>query len=175
MMKRTICYCVLATALLMMVGCGSKAHQKQTFEAADGSVTATVKNGQWTIKNADGTEVVADYDSMRVVEVGEDGHPMTIVYYKGNEQLWLQYYTTMQLRSEGRLVNGLREGRWVTYHANGKVQSECDYVGGREDGNYRVYRENGAPYYIGQYENGKPVGTWEIYDALGNLAGTKEY
>ena len=171
-MKRNITI-MAAAVMLLTVACAAKT---QEFSAADGSVTATLKGAdQWKITDAQGNEPMTDYDSMRVVEVGEDGHPMTIVYYKGNEQLWLQYYTTMQLRSEGRLVNGLREGRWVTYHANGKVQSECDYVGGREDGNYRVYRENGAPYYIGQYEDGKPVGTWEIYDALGNLAGTKEY
>lgn len=175
MMKRTICYCVLATALLMMVGCGSKSHQKQTFEAADGSVTATVKNGQWSIKNADGTEVVADYDSMRVVETSETGHPMTVVYYKGNQQHWLQYYSTMTLRSEGVMVNGRREGHWVFYHPNGNVQAEADFVGGKEEGAYRVYRDNGVPYYIGQYENGVPSGLWEVYDQEGNLVEKTEY
>ena len=171
-MKYTMVLALMMAALT--VACTPKT---QEFAAADGSVTATVKVGtdQWKIVDAQGNEPMTDYDSMRVVEVGEDGHPMTVVYYKGNEQLWLQYYTNMQLRSEGRLVDGLREGRWVTYHSNGNVQSECNYVQGKEDGSYRVYRENGVPYYIGQYTDGKPTGTWEIYDALGNLAGTKEY
>lgn len=174
MMKRTICFCAMMAALLMM-GCGSKAHQKQTFAAADGSVTATHDKGKWTITNADGTEVVTDYDSMRVVEVSETGHPMTVVYYKGNEQHWLQYFSTMQLRSEGIMVDGQREGRWVFYHPGGNVQAEATFVNGKEEGAYRVYRDNGAPYYIGQYEHGVPTGLWEVYDQEGNLVEKTEY
>ena len=174
MMRRTI-YCCAFVGLLLLAGCGSGADKKQTFASADGSVTATVKHGQWTITNADGTEVVADYDSMRVVEVGETGHPMTVVYYKGNEQRWLQYYSTMQLRSEGTMVNGVREGHWVFYHPSGNIQAEATFVGGKEEGAYRVYRENGAPYYIGQYEHGVPTGLWEVYDQEGNLVEKTEY
>ncbi len=173
-MMKKILFFSLGAALLFTVACTAKTQQ---FKAADGSVTATVKVGtnEWKIVDANGQEPMIDYDSMRVVEVGEDGHPMTIVYYKGNEQLHLQYYSTMQLRSQGRVVDGLREGHWVYYHPSGIVQSECDFVHGLEQGPYRVYRENGVPYYIGQYEQGRPVGTWEIYDPDGNLAGTKEY
>lgn len=164
----------IAVVALLMIGCTAKTQQ---FEAADGSVTATVKVGtnEWKITDADGREPVADYDSMRVVEVSEDGHPMTVVYYTGNEQRWLQYFSSMQLRSEGTMVDGMREGRWVFYHANGNVQCEAIFVGGREEGPYRVYRDNGAPYYIGQYHNGQPTGQWEIYDAEGNLVERKNY
>ena len=159
---------------MMAVGCQSRT---QEFKAANGSVVATVKKGtnDWRITNAEGNDVVSNYDSMRVVEVSEDGHPMTVVYYTGNEQRWMQYFSTMRLRSDGTMVDGLREGRWVFYHANGAVQCEATFVGGREEGPYRVYRDNGAPYYIGQYSNGKPAGTWEIYDMQGNLVEKKEY
>lgn len=164
---------VVSALMLTAAACETKTQQ---FTSADGSVTATLKGtDQWKITDAQGVEPVADYDSMRVVEVGEDGHPMTVVYYKGNEQHMRQYYSNMQVRCEGMMVDGLREGRWVFYHANGNLQSECIYVQGREDGSYRVYREDGKPYYIGQYQEGKPVGIWEFYDADGVLAGTKEY
>lgn len=165
---------IFVAAALLAVACTAKT---QRFEAADGSVTATVKVGtnEWKITKADGTEVVADYDSMRVVETGEDGHPMTVVYYSGNQQRWLQYFSTMQLRSEGTMVEGVREGRWVFYHPNGNIQCEATFIGGKEEGTYRVYRENGAPYYIGQYESGRPVGLWEVYDAEGNLVEKTEY
>lgn len=165
---------VLGATLLLTVACTEKTQQ---FKAADGSVTAThkLKSDQWKIVDARGQEPMTDYDSMRVVEVGEDGHPMTIVYYKGNEQLHLQYYSTMQLRSQGRVVDGQREGHWAFYHPSGIVQSECDFVNGLEQGPYHVYRENGVPYYIGQYNQGRPTGTWEIYDPEGNMVGTKEY
>ena len=174
MMKRNTILIAVLALMLTAVACAAKT---QRFEAADGSVTAVLKEktGEWKITDAQGNEPMADYDSMRVVEVGEDGHPMTIVYYKGTEQLWQQYYSTMRLRSEGHVVDGQRSGRWVFYHPNGNVQSECIYVNGLEEGTYRVYRENGMPYYIGQYANGKPTGTWEIYDPEGNMVGTKEY
>jgi antitoxin component YwqK of YwqJK toxin-antitoxin module len=160
---------------LLMVAC--KGGRTETFSAADGSVTAThnVRTGQWSITDAQGKEPVAEYDSMRVVETGEDGHPMTVVYYSGNQQRWLQYYTTMQLRSEGTMVDGQREGRWVFYHANGNIQTEATFIGGKEEGSYRVFRENGAPYYIGQYSGGQPVGLWEVYDQEGNLVEKSEY
>ena len=157
----------------MIVACNSKT---QTFSAEDGSVKATVNSkGQWHITDADGREVVEDYDSMRVVQISEDGHPMTVCYYKDGEQTWLQYYSDMTKRSEGHMVDGCREGHWVFYHPNGSVQSECTFVGGLEEGPYKVFRENGIPYYIGQYTAGQRTGIWEVYDDLGNLAATKEY
>lgn len=160
-------------AALTMAACGQ---QVQTFSAADGSVSATLKKGnQWSIKGPDGREVVADCDSMRVVEVSEDGHPMTVCYYRGKEQIWLQYYSTMVKRSEGSIVDGRREGRWTYYHPDGSVQSECTFVGGVEEGPYKVFREGGIPYYIGQYSHGERTGTWEVYNNDGTLAATKEY
>ena len=173
MMKKILYFALFATVLIS-VACTAKTQQ---FQAADGSVTATVNVGgnNWKITDAQGMEPVADYDSMRVTEVGEDGHPMTVVYYRGNEQHVRQYYSNMQLRCEGMTVNGLREGRWVFYHSNGNIQSECTYVLGLEEGPYRVMRENGAPYYIGEYSGGKPTGTWEIYDPQGNFVGIFNY
>lgn len=166
---------LLAGALLTLgAACTAKT---QEYAAADGSVKATLneRTGEWHITGPDGREVVPDYDSMRVVEVSPDGHPMTIVYYSGSVEHWRQYYSNMQLRSEGDLVGGVREGRWVFYHPGGNIQAEATYIGGREEGTYRVYRENGAPYYIGQYHDGERTGTWEIYDEQGNLVTTQEY
>ncbi len=170
-------FTTIMAALAVMLTAAACAPKTQDFSAADGSVTATVKVGtdQWKITDARGHEPVEDYDSMRVVEVGEDGHPMTVIYYRGTEQHVRQYYSTMQVRAEGMTADGRREGRWVFYHPNGNIQSECTYVNGLEEGSYRVYREDGRPYYIGQYAAGKQVGTWEFYDPDGNLAGTKEY
>lgn len=161
-------------AVLMLAAC--KGHT-ETFSAADGSLTAThnVRTDKWSITDAQGHEPVVEYDSMRVVEAGEDGHPMTVVYYTGNQQRWLQYFSTMQLRSEGTMVDGVREGRWVFYHPNGNIQCEATFIGGKEEGAYRVYRENGAPYYFGQYSGGQPVGLWEVYDQDGNLVEKTEY
>lgn len=164
----------LAAVMTLFAACGGKTQQ---FAAADGSVKASFneKSGQWSISGPDGKAPVDQYDSMRVVEVSTDGHPMTVVYYHDNAQHWLQYYSTMKKRSEGMTVGGLREGHWVFYHPNGAIQAEGTFAGGREEGSYRVMRDNGAPVYIGHYTNGIPTGTWEFYDVRGNLVGTKTY
>lgn len=170
-MKKLLIIPLLAA---LTAACGSKT---QTYTAADGSVSATLneRTGEWHITGPDGREVVPDYDSMRVVEVSPDGHPMTIVYHSGNVEHWRQYYSTMKLRSEGDIVGGKREGHWVFYHPDGKIQAEATYIGGREEGPYRVFRENGAPYYLGQYHDGERVGVWEIYDEQGQLVGRQDY
>ena len=173
-MKKGIAIIPTLVALLAATACTTKV---QEYASVDGKVKAThnEKTGEWRITGADGTDVVPDYDSMRVVQVSEEGHPMTIVYYSGERQHWIQYFSTMQLRSEGDIVNGKREGHWVFYHPNGNVQSECTFVNGLEEGPYKVYRENGIPYYVGQYTAGQRTGTWEVYDNDGVLADTKTY
>ena len=176
-MKRTI---IVMVAVAMAVdGCHNV---QREFKAEDGSVTATCKvdsksgmGKDWKIVGADGREVVEDYDSMRVVEVSESGHPMTVCYYKGNEQIWLQYYTTMAKRSEGKTLDGQRTGEWLFYYATGQLQTKSTFANGVEEGEYVVFRENGVPYYRGQYKHGERVGEWEVYDQNGELVERKSY
>ena len=163
---------IIAAVAFVAAGCQQK---KEEYKAADGSVQAVRQGEKWTLTGRDGNELVADYDSMRVAEVGEDGHPTTIYYYKDGRQMVFQYYTGMILRCRGDIVGGQREGLWQYFFENGNLQAEATYVNGREEGEKRVYRENGLPYYIGRYSNGMPVGTMEFYDEEGNLAGTKEF
>ena len=165
---------IMFAGLLVTVACTSK---KTEYPSADGKTKAVYDelNGSWLITDSTGAEPVQDYDSMRVTEVGKDGHPMTVIYYKGNRQTQLQYYTGMIPRSRGEIVDSRREGPWVFYYPDGKVQAEATFVGGREEGSYRVYRENGVPFYIGQYRNGARVGLWEVYDEEGNMVETKSY
>ena len=160
--------------LLLAASCGQK---KVEYGTEGGAVRAVVTEGRsdWRLTDSLGNELVTGYDSMRVVEVGDDGHPMTVCYCKGNERLWYQFYSTMALRSEGRTADGLREGRWVFYHPNGMRQAEATFEHGLEEGSYTVFRESGVPYYRGQYSHGKPCGTWEFYAPDGSLDGTKQY
>ncbi len=129
----------------------------------------------WTFTKADGSPLVPDADSLRVIERGPEGHPMTVCFHIGDTQRWLQFYSDMALRSDGLVRGGLRQGLWTFYFPNGAKQTEYAFVDGKEEGPYRVFRENGAPFYIGQCINGKRVGIWEIYDESGNLATTKDY
>ena len=169
----------LPALLALLSSCGDT-HRE--FRSADGTVVASCSypgtdslHAVWQFTDKEGRPLVPGCDSVRVVELGPDGHPMTVCFHKGGEECWRQYYSTMQLRSEGSTIDGRREGHWVFYFPNGNKQSECTFVSGLEEGPYRVYRESGAPYYVGQCREGRYVGTWEIYDENGSLAGTKEY
>lgn len=164
---------LIMLATLGAAACGPKT---ETYSSADGQTVAVGKGDQWTIKNAEGQELVTDYDSMVVVDRDTaTGRPITFYYQKGREQHWYQYYTTLTRRSEGRMVDGKREGRWVFYHPNGMPQVEATYAGGVENGPYTVFRDNGVPYYRGQYAAGRRSGSWEVYDTEGNLTEKREY
>ena len=163
---------IMIAATLAATGCKGN---KEEFKSADGAVSAVHQGSKWLITDADGREVVEGYDSMRVAEVGESGHPMTVYYYKNGRQTVVQYYTTMALRCKGDIVDGQRDGLWQYYYENGNLQTEATYADGREDGEYRVYRENGVPYYIGYYAKGVRTGVWEVYDQEGNLVEKREY
>lgn len=152
------------------------------YRAADNSVVAICQyegsdslNAIWQFLGPNDAPYIKNCDSLRVVERGPEGYPMTVCFYVGQQQLWHQFYSTMQLRSQGATVNGLREGRWIFYFPNGSPQAESTFVNGKEEGTYKVFRENGIPYYIGQYHKGVRTGTWEIYNPDGTLATTQTY
>lgn len=166
--------------LLLLAACTGTTTRE--YRAADNSVVARCQypgddslHATWQFLDANGNPYVKDFDSLRVVERGPEGHPMTVCFFSGERQQWFQFYTTMQLRSQGTIVNGKREGRWIFLFPNGTTQTECTFVDGLEEGSYKVFRENGIPYYIGQYEHGQRTGTWEIYDEDGTLVTTQTY
>lgn len=161
-------------AVALFAACTPKT---QEFAAEDGSAKAVnvIGTDQWTVYDASGKELMTDYDSMRVVELGEAGHPKTVVYYRGDERHQYQFYSSMQLYSEEHTANGVKQGHWVYYHPNGNVWAETTFKNGIEDGLYRSMRENGAPNIIGHYKDGVRTGTWEIYDQDGNMVRAIEY
>ena len=172
-MKKYLIFTLTAIALCACTGTTTR-----EFRTLDNKLVASCTyegsdslHAQWQFTDPQ----VKDCDSLRVVEMGPAGHPMTVCFYMGEKELWRQYYSDMQLRSEGVTVGGLREGRWVFYYAGGLPQTEANFVGGKEEGPYKVYRENGIPYYIGQYHEGQRTGTWEIYASDGTLETTHEY
>ena len=180
-MKRTSYILPLTSSLLILLFAACTPTTTREFRAADNSVVAICQyqgadslNASWQFLDGEGNPYVT-CDSLSVVERGPEGHPMTVCFHKGQQQLWYQFYTTMQLRSQGTTINGIRTGRWIYYFPNGAPQAETTFVNGLEEGAYKVFRENGIPYYIGQYHNGERTGTWEIYNPDGTLATTQEY
>ena len=114
-------------------------------------------------------------DSIVVAELGENENPATVFFYRDSTAILRQYYSTGAMRSEGKLVGGLREGVWHFFFSNGMKQVEATYHQGKEEGMYTVYRENGIPYYRGMYHDGRRTGVWELYDEEANLTSTQQY
>lgn len=114
-------------------------------------------------------------DSIRVLELSEYETPATVCFYHDSTQNLFQFYSTCVLRSQGKIINGQREGQWQFFFANGQPQTVATFIGGKEEGEYIVYHENGIPFYRGLYREGHRTGTWEVYDEEANLVATQEY
>lgn len=174
-MKKTSTHlAAIAAAAILTAACSGKPGQQ--FNNADTTLSATFDGTSWRIADKDGREPVDTYDSMRVLETGDQGHPKTVVYYSGDQSHQYQYYSTMQLFSEQHMDGTRKSGRWAAYYPDGSLWSETSYDSlGLESGPYRSMRKGGIPAIIGQYSAGHPVGRWEFYGANGDLAGTKTY
>lgn len=169
-----------ASFLVLLASCTTTTTRE--YRSADNSIVAICQyqgddslNASWQFLDSKGDPYLSNCDSFRVVERGPEGHPMTVCFYQASTQVWQQFYTNMQLRSSGAIVNGLREGIWTFYFPNGTPQVQSEFQQGQEEGSYKVFRDNGVPYYIGQYHQGQRTGTWEIYNPDGTLATTQEY
>jgi antitoxin component YwqK of YwqJK toxin-antitoxin module len=88
---------------------------------------------------------------------------------------YTEYYKNGNLKAEGEILNGLREGTWISYSAEGVIMSKCDYTKGVKNGNIEVFHPNGNTLYKGKYENNKEIGVWEFYSIDGKKQKTKDY
>lgn len=136
-----------------------------------------VKGANWAFYDMDSKPLFNDnYDSLVVLESTKDDHrPLSIVYYKGDEQHCFQFNDNYTINAKGMIKNGLREGRWETYYANGQMWTETIYSDGKKNGICNSYRQNGAPYYKGVYINDLKANVWEFYDEANTLVGTQDY
>ena len=61
----------------------------------------------------------------------------------------------------------IRHGLFVAYYESGVVASEGTYVDGLEEGHWRDFHENGQLAAEGNYQQGKEVGQWRFWNADG--------
>lgn len=115
------------------------------------------------------------FDTCMLLEIPDNGYPVSIAYVKGDSSFVFQFYDDFKSRSNGIMVNNLKQGLWTFYYPTGIVQSEQMFIDGVENGKHNSYRENGIPYFMGYYINGKRAGSWEFYDEKGDLAGHKDF
>ena len=100
-----------------------------------------------------------------------DGKPQIVHYYDKSGQCVKEkeYYETGQLKMEGALKDGLREGEWKAYFPDGRLQSIGTFKNDMRTGAATVWQENGNLLYEGFYKEGKQTGLWKWYDEQGDL------
>lgn len=93
----------------------------------------------------------------------------------GNCVKEIEYYETGQVKMEGDLVEGHREGEWKAYLPDGRPQSIGYFKNGQLDGASTVYWENGNLRWEGFYKAGKHCGKWKYYDEQGIFLKEVDY
>ena len=86
-----------------------------------------------------------------------------------------EYYESGQVRMEGAMKNGKRQGEWNAYLRDGRQWSKDVFKDGVLDGPSTVYWENGNLRWEGYYKDGKHCGEWKWYDEQGNLLRVEHY
>lgn len=87
----------------------------------------------------------------------------------------IEYYDSGQVKMEGPIKNGKREGEWTAYFRDGRVQSHGFFKNGERTGAATVYYSNGNLLSEGFYREGKHSGHWKWYDEQGNLLREEDY
>ena len=85
------------------------------------------------------------------------------------------YYPNGQLKMEGFLTDGKRDGRWISFYQTGIPWSETHFKNGKKEGPTTTWCENGQKRYTGYYKNDKPSGTWTFWDMQGNMVKEIDY
>ena len=84
-------------------------------------------------------------------------------------------YPNGQVKTEGNMQNGLREGKWVSFYEDGMIWSETFFFKGLKDGATTTWYPNGIKRYTGQYKMEQQTGKWIYYDEKGKIAEEKVY
>lgn len=88
---------------------------------------------------------------------------------------WSEYYETGQLKMEGPMKDGKREGEWKAYLPDGRIKSQGYFEDGQRTGAAKVYWDNGNLREEGFYKEGKHCGKWRYYDEQGNFLREDDY
>ncbi len=93
----------------------------------------------------------------------------------GNCVKEIEYYESGQVKMEGAMKDGKREGEWKAYLRDGRPQSIGSFKAGKMDGATTVYWENGNLRWEGFYKADKHCGKWKYYDEQGNFLNEVDY
>ena len=106
-----------------------------------------------------------------------DGKPKLVRYYDKQDNCVkeTEYYDSGEMKMEGRMKDGKREGEWKAYLRDGRPWSIDTFKDGELEGPSTVYWENGNLRWEGNYKAGVHCGHWKFYDEQGSFVRDKDY
>jgi antitoxin component YwqK of YwqJK toxin-antitoxin module len=94
----------------------------------------------------------------------------------GNVTLVKIYDDEGHLKGKGMFdKHGRKTGIWKEFFTTGELKAEGKYKKGKRSGLWKFYYENGALEQKGYYYKGKPHKIWKYYDPNGNLIKYESY
>jgi antitoxin component YwqK of YwqJK toxin-antitoxin module len=79
------------------------------------------------------------------------------------EGYWKFFYEDGSIRKHGEYANGTKSHWWEEFYFNGRIKSEGLYINGVKNHFWTFYDENGLKRLYGRYEKGKRIGIWKSY------------
>lgn len=79
------------------------------------------------------------------------------------------------LVTEGKMVDGRREGVWREYYDTGELAIMQNYVDGEPNGKFTSYHLNGMKWSEGTHSKGRCTGVFRVYNENGDLVRTMKY
>lgn len=86
-----------------------------------------------------------------------------------NGSYYKEYYQKGEIKAEGWVKNGLKEGYWKFYHSNGKLSEKGRYEKSQRQDYWYFYTQNGKPQQAGHYMRGKMADWWLFFDSQGSV------
>ena len=86
-----------------------------------------------------------------------------------NRSYHKEYYHKGEIKAQGWLKNGLKEGYWKFYHPNGILSEKGHYKEGKRQAYWYFYTETGIPKQAGHYEQGNMANWWLFFDSQGRI------
>lgn len=117
----------------------------------------------------------------KLTEKVEESYPggqaksVKVVNKSGDCVKEIKYYETGQVKMEGAIKNGQREGEWKSYFPDGRTQSIGFFEDGKRTGAAKVFWYNGNLREEGFYKEGKHCGKWRYYNEQGNFLREDDY
>ena len=118
---------------------------------------------------------------------GKNNYDATLYYPNGNKKRegkvsngvldgkWKNYNINGYLTSEENYSAGKKDGKFTSYYENGNVKREIDYIEGESNGYYKEYYKNGKVKKEGAYIKDKQVGVWTSYFSDGTTESINFY